>query len=751
MTTTAAYAAAYCRRYGFALVPLPPKTKRPLSDDWGKNVITDPDAASEFFTERPTWNLGVALGPSRLCSFDVDDIDATRAIFEEFGWDLEALRAGAPTIQGRPDGFRIMFKVPDGVELDYHALTWPKRDGGGRFTVFELRAAHDQQRQDVLPPSIHPDTGNPYIWTTKPNGHIPPPPDFMLQIWKNWGALKPQLQAICPWAPKPEPKRPTKPAPAREGGSVIEKYNAAYTIEAELQRHGYTEHGKRWLSPHSGTKLPGVTVLDGNKCYIHHASDPLCSDESGQPVGPFDLYCYYDHGNDVRKAVRAAAEALGLERRPPPNAPTSAPTIDPETGEIITTPPAPPGTLPRYQAVEAYGLTCNSKGVPDASVSNIVNVLLSDKNLARKIWFDEFLDRVCTIWRSDETREWGDVDDIKLQVYLQQTLGMPRLGKQSVQDAVIMVANMDRRNEAKAYIDGITWDGTERLAAFMVDCFGAEPSEYTSAASRNFWLSLVARVLRPGCKVDTMVVLEGAQGAGKSMGLSIIGGKWFAEAHESPTSKDFFLGLAGKMLVEIGEMDAFSRSEVTKVKQVITCQTDRYRAPYERHAADHQRRCVFAGTTNRDDWNKDETGARRFWPIYCGDIRHDLIRANRDQLFAEAAAALAAGANWWDMPAEATLSQQEARRDVDSLEDDIAGWSLGRSEITTRDIMNDLMRLPIEKQDRNLQMRIAKALRSLHWVKLVAWRGSKAVRVWRKRDDATGKPECVEDFSREPF
>lgn len=341
------YAASYVRQFGMAIVPLPPRTKRPLAENWGNEVITDPDQARAYYEAHPDWNMGAALGPSRLCSFDVDDIEATRLIFEEFGWDLDALMQ-YPTIQGSPGGFRVMFRVPDGVDLQYHALTWPKQDGSrGRFTVWEIRAADTQQRQDVLPPSIHPDTQQPYVWLTRPkaNEGLPPPPDFLLKMWQHWDALKPQFQAVCPWAEKPQ-HQVRKPAAQPRGDSVIDAYNNATQIEQALSQYGYRKQGKRWLSPHSTTGLPGVIVwTEANKCYIHHASDPLCSDESGQPVGPFDLFAYYDHGGDMKKAAKAAAEQLGMKPQPPvmrmPPITVQQPNIDPETGEIIEVQPAP--------------------------------------------------------------------------------------------------------------------------------------------------------------------------------------------------------------------------------------------------------------------------------------------------------------------------------------------------------------------------------------------------------------------------
>ena len=394
-------------------------------------------------------------------------------------------------------------------------------------------------------------------------------------------------------------------------------------------------------------------------------------------------------------------------------------------------------------AIAKYDLDTNSDGIPYASTSNIIRILAQDADFRGRIWYDEFLGKIMTVWRSADgaVRQWSDVDDINLQICLQAALMMPRLAKQVVQDAVVAAAHQDTRNECQAYLIGLEWDGVERLPQFMVDCFGTDDTAYTQAAGENFWISMVARVMRPGCKVDTMIVLEGAQGAGKSQALGIIGGPWFAEAHQSPSDKDFYMNLSGKMIVEIGEMDAFNRAEVTKVKQVITCQVDTYRAPYARHSADHPRRCVFAGTTNRDDWNKDETGARRFWPVLVHDVRHDVIRENRDQYFAEALHKLNSGANWWTMPVDETLAQQEARRDADVWEPKIAEWLIGRSETTVAEIMDELLRLPIDRQDRGNQQRIGRVLRAIGWHRPMnaLMRGGKRIRLWLRQEHENGQ------------
>ena len=718
------FAAAYVSRYGMAIVPLPPRSKRPLTEDWGNLVIGDKIAARNYYTKNPDANIGVALGPSRLCSLDIDDEPAARMIFEEFGFDLDAMRANVPTIQGQAPGFRLMFRLPEGVDLPYHSLTWPRKDDQKkRFTVFELRAACDgKQRQDVLPPSIHPDTGKPYEWLTRPNGDFPEPPAWLLTIWREWDKFKPQLQDVCPWAEKKTITPP--PQPQRTGGgseSVIDAYVAATPIDEALKRYGYRKQGKRWLSPSSETKLPGVILFDDGRAWIHHASDPLCSDESGRPVNSFDLFCYYDHGGDISKAVKAAANKLGIKPQRQRQAPPAPANIDRETGEII-----PPMAPVDWMTI----LECTKSG-PLNNLDNAVRVIEHDPSLRNSIWYDEFKDRIFTTWQGPE-REWKDADDIKLQLYLQRHIGMTKIGVNTCHDAAVVAAFHDTRNECKTYLSSHKWDGVPRLNHVMHEAFGADDNAYSEAVGRCWFISMVARVMQPGCKVDTVPVFEGSQGAGKSTALSIIGGKWFAECHENVMSKDLYDVLTGNMLVEIAEMHSFTRAEVERVKGIISCQKDRYRKAYGRNAADHPRATVLACTTNRDDWQRDDTGARRFWPILCRTIDHDWLRRNRDQLFAEAVHLYHEKTPWWDVPAEHQKDEVEKRREVDAWESTIEDWLIGRNKITTKEILSHCLQIDISKHDQLSQKRVGRVLRCLGWKSQTLREGERVTRGWTR-------------------
>lgn len=339
----------------------------------------------------------------------------------------------------------------------------------------------------------------------------------------------------------------------------------------------------------------------------------------------------------------------GKGKTTPQGLPPDGELVDGNTGSV-------------FVSWQSLGLQTSHRGEPHATIDNVQRILMHHPELNGRLWYDEFHERTFqTIFQSAPT-EWADHHDTDMTVFIQSQLRLHKVGVNIVQRAVDSFARHHSRNEPRDWMESLRWDQTERLPLLLPDGFGALQNEYTAAVGRCFMVGIVARIYSPGCKVDSMPVFEGGQGLGKSTALRVLGGKWFAEATQSPTDKDFYLNLTGKMLVEIGEMDAFSRAEINKVKQVMSCETDRYRAPYERRATDHPRRSAFAGTTNRDDWNKDETGARRFWPVACTEVNLSFLATNRDQLFAEAVHRFKAGEPWWDVPADLATAEQDLRR-----------------------------------------------------------------------------------------
>ena len=408
----------------------------------------------------------------------------------------------------------------------------------------------------------------------------------------------------------------------------------------------------------------------------------------------------------------------------------NAPSKPAAGGVLVGTPSAASGPVQRGLWGD-LGLALDTRGIPPANLDNAVRVLEYHPDLQRRVWFDDFTGRAMTSW-GGEVREWGDAETLAATLFLQRSVGLAQIASTTVDQAVNAIAFANRRNSAQEWLRGQTWDGEDRLPQLLARGFGTPASDYAAAVGRCFLVGMVARILRPGCKVDTMPVFEGAQGLGKSAALQeLAGADWFAEAAENVTAKDFFVVLRGKALGEIAELDTFSRAEVTAVKRVLSCANDRYRAPYGRRAEDHPRTCVFSGTTNRDDWNRDETGARRFWPVDCKSIDLAWIRDNRAQLFAEAVARFDRGESWWDVPAEDARREQEARRDGDEWEAPITRYLAGRREVEISAVLEHGLGMTPDKWTKPFQMRVASILRGLGWTKADTWWEGKKAKVWK--------------------
>lgn len=304
------------------------------------------------------------------------------------------------------------------------------------------------------------------------------------------------------------------------------------------------------------------------------------------------------------------------------------------------------------------------------NTENVLRILQTMPEFKSSIWRDSFDGFKYTTLFSDAPKMWEDVFDLHVMSIMVDKYKLVKITKSQVIDAVNRYASLNTRNSAQDWINSLSWDGQERITNFFHQAMGADDTEYTRAVSRNFFISMAARVLSPGCKSDAMVILEGGQGTFKSTSLEILGGKYFCEAPSNMDSKDFEQSLIGKLIVEFGELDQFRKSESTLIKKKLSCRIDTYRPSYGRETIQVPRTCIFVGTTNKDRYLQDETGARRFWPIKITVCDIEYIRANRNQLFAEAVQAYKNGETWHSVPEE-SKDVQEQRREVHPWEEAI--------------------------------------------------------------------------------
>ena len=318
------------------------------------------------------------------------------------------------------------------------------------------------------------------------------------------------------------------------------------------------------------------------------------------------------------------------------------------------------------------------------NTENMCRILRHHPEFAGRLRFDGFTD-VIEYRPHEEWRPFEDADVLIFQTRISIIFSAFRkVGKDMIFDATVKVAKENTIDSAADFIKAIKYDGVARIDTWLSSTYGVEDNVYHRAVGANWIKGLVKRIIDPGCKFDHVLVLEGPQGSKKSTSLLVLGEinkrtNWHVETTMSTESKDFFEQFTGKAIIEFSEGETLSRTEVKKMKAIITTQVDRFRPSYGRVSVDHPRRCVFAMTTNQDEYLKDETGNRRWLPVRL--VRHEAdiewLRANRDQLLAEAYHRVVEKRETiYEFPAEETLREQDMRRVSDPNEERICHWYL---------------------------------------------------------------------------
>ena len=330
---------------------------------------------------------------------------------------------------------------------------------------------------------------------------------------------------------------------------------------------------------------------------------------------------------------------------------------------------------------------------PMAIVANALLALKHDPAIRAAFGYDEMLRAV--VLQHDigkppslidsvlPPRPTTDEDVTRLQKWMQHA-GLKGMPHNTVVDAVNLHARDSfSYHPVQQYLNSLHWDGTARLETWLTTGLGVELTDYTKAIGKMFIISMVARILAPGCKADHMLVLEGPQGLLKSSACAILAGDYFSDQlPDIEKSKEASQHLRGKWLLEIAEMHAMNKAEASLLKSFISRSTERYRPVWGHFEVIEPRQCVFVGTTNKSAYLRDETGGRRFWPVVTSTINISDLAANRDQLFAEAVHAYRQGEHWWpDKTFEHDIiaPQQAARYEADAWEQDVAACErLGR-------------------------------------------------------------------------
>lgn len=381
--------------------------------------------------------------------------------------------------------------------------------------------------------------------------------------------------------------------------------------------------------------------------------------------------------------------------------------------------------LPGWQGECITGLT----GKPESVLANALLILRREPDLSDLFAFDEMartsiLCRPVTTQAIDHEADFKprpvtDVDVTWLQERLQH-LGLRRVSKDTVHQAVDARAAECAFHPVRQWLDALAWDGRPRLETWLPTYLGTEATDYEKRIGAWWLITMPARIYHPGCKADYMLVLEGEQGARKSTACAVLGGQWFSDAlPDIRSGKDVAQHIKDKWLIEVAEMSALDKAEAAALKAFLTRTTERYRPSFGRREVIEPRQCVFIGTTNKATYLRDETGGRRFWPVRVGKIDIDALRRDRQQLFAEAVHLLKSGASWWpdaDFERQVIARQQEARFEADAWEDTIRLWlNAQMTRVTVADVAQRALDLHHARLGTAEQRRIANAMDRIGW------------------------------------
>lgn len=367
-------------------------------------------------------------------------------------------------------------------------------------------------------------------------------------------------------------------------------------------------------------------------------------------------------------------------------------------------------------------LQASVRGDPMCNVANTAKVLRMDPDFQDLFWYDEMQRRPVMSRYTP-----GLVDEVKLVMCLEmlQQKGLKKLSASTLDEAILLVSQDHLHHPVKKKLEAAVWDGQRRVYRWLHDYLGTEQNDYSDTVGTCFLVSVIARVYQPGCKVDYMPVLEGPQGEEKSKAARALAMGYYSDSLPDLDADPIRVSqhLNGKLIIEVSDLSSFGKAETTKLKAFITRQVEIYTPKYGRHEVHEPRQCVLIGTTNKAVYLKDETGARRFWPVKCGRIDVAGLSDAVTQLYAEAKKLYDDKVAWWpdrDFELQHIRPVQDGRFEYDVWAEKIAThyrYPKPGEWTTISIIAKDILELEIARVGTADQRRIVSCLEMLGWTK----------------------------------
>jgi putative DNA primase/helicase len=346
--------------------------------------------------------------------------------------------------------------------------------------------------------------------------------------------------------------------------------------------------------------------------------------------------------------------------------------------------------------------------------------------------------------KTEVRRYWTEEDTTRLAMWLTERLNTA-IGKDEVRDALIILARQQPFHPVHEWLEGLKWDGKERLGSFLIKHAGVVDEHVIRSVTAKWMIGLVKRIYEPGCIFRMVLILEGEQDTRKSSALEALvpHREWFMSFTANMADKDAYQVLRGAWLVELAELDSLNKTATSSIKGFISNPTDKYRPSYGRSAILFPRQCGFGGTTNEHDYLKDATGNTRFYPVtITRAINVEAITKERDQLWAEAVTRYKKGEPCYitDAGVKAKLAARvEERRQIHPWEEEVARWLAKlppprrKGGITTNDVLKGALQKLAADFRRQDAQEVAAILRTLGWVKS-GQKEARGVRADGKRD-----------------
>ncbi len=422
-----------------------------------------------------------------------------------------------------------------------------------------------------------------------------------------------------------------------------------------------TENENRWHLIASGS-MAGVEIKEDKFVYSHHAKDPaylkLCN--------AFDIVRTHRFGDMDDKASYKAMRDFAMQQDDVKMLAAAEKMADAQTD---FTDGEDSDWMKKLQYEPRSTVLKNN-------LHNITLILQNDP-LLQNIVFNQQLDGMeikgAVPWQHP-SKYWRDADDAQLISYVDSHYGT--FSQRNYQIAVTKVSDDRSYHPIREYLAALPeWDKIPRVDTLLIDYLGAEDNAYVRAVTRKTLCAAVRRVQEPGVKFDTMLVLNGPQGIGKSTLISRLAGEWFSDSLNLGDTKDKTAAekLQGYWILEIGELAGLRKAEVETLRSFLSRQNDIYRAAFGRRATPHPRQCIFFGTTNAESgYLRDTTGNRRFWPVKTpgGGSKHswDITTEEIEQIWAEVLVYVKAGEKLHLAADIESLAKEEQREALESDE-----------------------------------------------------------------------------------